>query len=105
VTTALWRADAVDININGLISGKAQLDERVAAEFKLGLKFSEHKIARIDVHGSVAWAAGEYTVTIPSPVGGKTQVTGAWLHVLTQEGPVWKIQAASFTRVNQPKKE
>ena len=42
-TTELWRADAVDININGLISGKAQLDERVATEFKLGLKISEHR--------------------------------------------------------------
>lgn len=104
-TTGLWRADAVDININGLISGKAQLDERVATEFKLGLKFSEHKIDRIDVHGSIAWAAGQYTVTIPSKEGGTTQVNGAWLHVLKQEGAVWKIQAASFTRVSQPTKE
>jgi ketosteroid isomerase-like protein len=104
-TTGLWRADAVDININGLISGKAQLDERVATEFKLGVKFSEHKIDRIDVHGPIAWAAGEYTVTIPSNEGGSTQINGAWLHVLKQEGAVWKIQAASFTRVNQPRKE
>jgi ketosteroid isomerase-like protein len=104
-TASLWRADAVDININGLILGKAQLDERVATEFKLGLKFSEHKIDRIDVNGSIAWAAGEYTVTIPSKEGGSTQVNGAWLHVLKQEGGVWRMQAASFTRINQPKKE
>jgi ketosteroid isomerase-like protein len=104
-TTELWRADAVDININGLISGKAQLDERVATEFKLGLKFSEHRIDRVDVHGSIAWAAGVYTVTIPSKEAASTPVKGAWLHVLKQEGAVWKIQAASFTRVNQPKKE
>jgi len=37
VTTDLWCAEAADININGLISGKAQLEERVAAEFKLGV--------------------------------------------------------------------
>jgi len=104
-TTELWRADAVDINFNGLISGKPQLDERVATEFKLGVKFSEHRIDRIDVHGQIAWAAGEYMVTIPSKEGGTTQVSGAWLHVLKQEDAVWKIQAASFTRVNQPKKE
>jgi ketosteroid isomerase-like protein len=104
-TTELWRADAVDININGLVSGKAQLDERMTTEFKFGLKFSEHKIDRIEVHGPLAWAAGEYTVTIPSKEGGSTQVNGAWLHVLKQEGAVWKIQAASFTRVNRPKKE
>jgi ketosteroid isomerase-like protein len=102
-TAALWRADAVDVNINGLISGKAQLDERLAAEFKLGLKFSEHRIARIDIHGAIAWAAGEYTVTIPSKDGASTQLNGAWLQVLKQEGATWKIQAASFTRVNQAK--
>ena len=102
-TTALWRADSVDININGLISGKAQLHERVATELKLGVKFSKHEIDRIEVHGPIAWAAGQYTVTIPSKEGSATQVNGAWLHVLKQEGAVWKIQAASFTRVNQPK--
>jgi len=104
-TTELWRADAFDINIDGLISGKAQLDERVATEFKLGLKFSEYKIDHIDVHGPVAWAVGTYTVTIPSREGGSTQLNGAWLHVLKQESADWKIQAASFTRINRPKKE
>ena len=76
-STRLWRADAVDININGLIAGEVKLDERVATEFKLGLKFSEYKIDRVDVHGSIAWAAGEYTVTIPSKDSGSTQVNGA----------------------------
>ena len=69
------------------------------------VKFSEHKIDRVDVHGPIAWAAGQYTVTIPSKEGGTTQVNGAWLHVLKQEGAVWNIQAASFTRVNQPRNE
>jgi len=104
-TAALWSADAVDINISGLISGSPRLEERLAAEFKIGLKFSEHKIDRIDIHGPFAWAAGEYAVTIPSKEGGIAEVKGAWLHVLKQEGAVWKIQAASFTRVNQPKKD
>lgn len=38
-TAEQWREDAVDINVNGLISGKAQLNERLGTEFKLGVKF------------------------------------------------------------------
>jgi hypothetical protein len=44
------------------------------------------KIDRIDVHGPIAWAAGQYTVTIPSKEGGTTQVNGAWLHVSEARG-------------------
>lgn len=46
----LWRADAVSINISGLISGKVQIDERLTTETKLGVKFG-HRIDRIDVDG------------------------------------------------------
>jgi uncharacterized protein (TIGR02246 family) len=102
-TAEQWREDAVDINVNGLISGKTQLNERLGTEFKLGVKFSEHKIDRVEIDGPIAWAAGQYTVTIPSKDGGSTQINGAWLHVLKEKGGAWKIQAASFTRVNQPK--
>lgn len=70
------RGHAIDININGLISGKAQLDERVATEFELGLTFSEHKIDRIDIHGPIAWAAGDYTETIPSKEAAAHKSTG-----------------------------
>lgn len=59
------------------------------------------QVDRIDVHGPIAWAAGQYTVTIPSKEGGTTQVNGAWLQVLKQEGAVWRIRAASFTRVKK----
>ena len=37
-TAALWSPDAVDITINGMVSGKTQMDARIAAEFKMGLK-------------------------------------------------------------------
>jgi ketosteroid isomerase-like protein len=100
----LWRADAIEINVNGLVSGEAKLNERLAAELKLGLKL-EHKIDRVEVDGAMAWAAGPYILTIPSKDGGSTQSNGAWLQVLKQEGGAWKLQAASLTRVNQPKKE
>jgi ketosteroid isomerase-like protein len=53
----------------------------------------------------VAWAVGPYTVTIPPKDGGNTQSNGVWLQVLKQEAGAWKLQAASFTRVNPPKKE
>lgn len=95
--TELWRPDAVDINFSGMISGKAQLDERIAAELKLGVKF-DHNIAHIDVDGPIAWAVGQYTVTIPSKDGGSTQRNGAWLQVLKQHNGTWKFQAVSFTR-------
>ena len=100
----LWRADAVEINVMGMVPGEAKLNERLAAELKLGLKL-EHKIDRVEVDGSTAWAAGPYTLTIPSKDGGSTQSNGAWLQVLKQEAGAWKLQAASFTRVNPPKKE
>jgi ketosteroid isomerase-like protein len=100
----LWRADAVEINVMGMVSGEAKLNERLAAELKLGLKL-EHKIDRVEVDGSVAWAVGPYTVTIPAKDGGNTQSNGVWLQVLKQEAGAWKLQAASFTRVNPPKKE
>jgi uncharacterized protein (TIGR02246 family) len=102
--TELWRADAVSISVGGMISGKAQLDEEITTELKLGVKF-EHKIDRIEAEGPIAWAAGSYTVTIPSKTGGSTQSNGNFLHILKQEGGAWKLQAVSFTRTNQPKKE
>src|ERR1700693_3077755 len=55
--TAVWRSDAVDINFSGMISGKEQLEERIGAELKLGVKF-DHTIDRIDIVGPIAWAAG-----------------------------------------------
>ena len=71
----------------------------------MGVKF-EHKIDRIEVDSQIAWAAQPYTVTIPSKDGGSTQSNGNWLYILTQEGGgAWKLQAASFTRTNQLKKE
>lgn len=102
--TELWRPDAVDINFSGMVSGKAPLQERVASELKLGVKF-DHTIDRIDVAGPIGWAAGHYTVTIPASDGGTTQLSGAWLQVLKADHGTWKIQAASFTRGNQPNKE
>jgi hypothetical protein len=36
----------------------------------------EHKIDRIDADGPIAWAAGHYTVTIPSKDGGSIQSDG-----------------------------
>ena len=65
---ALWSPDAVDINVNGLISGKTQLDTRIARELKMGLKI-DHTIERIQVVDNLAWAAGPYTVKIPSKDG------------------------------------
>jgi ketosteroid isomerase-like protein len=100
--TELWRRDAVDINFSGLISGADQLEKRIAAELKLGVKF-DHTIDRIEVEGQLAWAAGHYGVTIPSKDGQSTQRVGAWLQVLKQDGGIWKFQAVSFTRVDPPK--
>jgi ketosteroid isomerase-like protein len=100
----LWRADAVEINVNGMVSGETKLNERLAAELKLGLKL-EHKIDRVEVDGAMAWAVGPYTVTIPSKDGGSTQSNGVWLQVLKHDAGAWKLHAASFTRVNPPKKE
>jgi uncharacterized protein (TIGR02246 family) len=100
-TAALWSPDAVDINVNGMISGKTQLDARIAAEFKMGLKL-DHTIERVQVGKNMAWAAGPYTVTIPGKDGASTEIHGAWLHVLKRDGGSWKIQAASFTRFNAP---
>jgi ketosteroid isomerase-like protein len=102
--TEPWRDDAVDINSSGLISGKTQIFERISEAIKLGAKF-DHKIERIDVNGQIAWAAGQYTVKIPSKDGGVAQANGAWLHVLKRENGVWKFQAVCFSRTNQPKKE
>lgn len=100
-TAALWSPDAVDINVNGMISGKTQLDARIAAELKMGLKL-DHTIERVQVGKNMAWAAGPYTVTIPGKDGASTEIHGAWLHVLKRDGGSWKIQAASFTRFNAP---
>jgi ketosteroid isomerase-like protein len=91
----LWRADAVEINVMGMVSGEAKLNERLAAELKLGLKL-EHKIDRVEVDGSVAWAVGPYTVTIPAKDGGNTQSNGVWLQVLKQEAGAWKLQARAL---------
>ena len=100
-TAALWSPDAVDITINGMVSGKTQMDARIAAEFKMGLKL-DHTIERVQVGKNMAWAAGPYTVTIPGKDGASTEIHGAWLHVLKRDGGSWKIQAASFTRFNAP---
>jgi ketosteroid isomerase-like protein len=104
VVTDLWRADAIEITVRGLMTDKARRDEHFADDLKLGVKF-EHKIDHIQVDKQIAWVAGPYTVTIPSKDGGSTQSNGNFLHVLRQEGGTWKIQAASFTRTNQPKRE
>jgi ketosteroid isomerase-like protein len=98
-----WRADTVDINSTGMISGKTQIFERISDAIKRGVKF-QHKIDRIDIDGPIAWAAGHYTVTIPSKDGGSTQSDGAWLHVLKQENGAWKFQAVCFSRTTPPKK-
>ena len=98
-TAALWSPDAVDIDVNGLVSGKTQLDARIAAELKMGLKF-DHTIERVQVAESVAWAAGRYTITIPGKDGSSTTIDGGWLQVLKRHRGSWKIQAASFTRFN-----
>jgi uncharacterized protein (TIGR02246 family) len=100
-TAALWSPDAVDINVNGMVSGKTQIDARIAAELKMGLKL-DHTIERVQVGKNMAWAAGPYTVTIPGKHGASTEIHGAWLQVLKRESGSWKIQAASFTRFNAP---
>ena len=86
------------------MTDKARRDEHFADDLRLGVKF-EHKIDRIEVDNQIAWVAGPYTVTIPSKDSGSTQINGNFLHILRQEGGAWKLQAASFTRTNQPKKE
>jgi uncharacterized protein (TIGR02246 family) len=98
-TAALWSPDAVDINVNGLVSGKTQLDARIAAELNMGLKF-DHTIERVQIAENIAWAAGRYTITIPGKDGSSTAIDGGWLQVLKQHRGSWKIQAASFTRFN-----
>jgi uncharacterized protein (TIGR02246 family) len=100
-TAALWSPDAVDINVNGMVSGKTQMDARIAAELKMGLKL-DHTIERVQVGKNMAWAAGPYTVTIPGKDGASTQSHGAWLWVLKRDSGSWKIQAAGFTRFNAP---
>jgi uncharacterized protein (TIGR02246 family) len=100
-TAALWSRDAVDINVNGMVSGKSQMDARIAAELKMGLKF-DHTIERVQVGENMAWAAGSYTVTIPGKDGASTEIHGGWLQVLKRDNGSWKIQAAGFTRFNAP---
>ena len=100
-TAALWSPDAVDINVNGMVSGKTQMDARIAAELKMGLKF-DHTIERVQVGENMAWAAGPYTVTIPGKDGAGTEIHGGWLQVLKRDNGSWKIQAAGFTRFNAP---
>jgi uncharacterized protein (TIGR02246 family) len=100
-TAAFWSPDAVDINVNGSVSGKTQMDARIAAELKMGLKF-DHTVERVQVGENMAWAAGLYTVTIPGKDGASTEFQGGWLQVLKRESGSWKIQAASFTRFNPP---
>jgi uncharacterized protein (TIGR02246 family) len=100
-TAGLWSPDAVDINVNGMVSGKTQMDARIAAELKMGLKL-DHKIERVQVSENMAWAAGPYTVTIPGKDGASTKSHGAWLQVLKRDSGSWKIQAAGFTRFNAP---
>jgi len=100
-TAALWSRDAVDINVNGMVSGKSQMDARIAAELKMGLKF-DHTIERVQVGENMAWAAGPYTVTIPGKDGAGTEIHGGWLQVLKRDNGSWKIQAAGFTRFNAP---
>jgi ketosteroid isomerase-like protein len=85
-----------------MISGKTQLDARIAAEFKMGLKKQDYTIERVQVGKNMAWAAGLYTVTIPGKDGASTEIHGAWLQVLKRASGSWKIQAASFTRYNAP---
>jgi uncharacterized protein (TIGR02246 family) len=101
-TAALWSPDAVDITVNGMVSGKTQMDARIAAEQKMGLKKQDHTIERVQVGKYMAWAAGLYTVTIPGKDGPNTEIHGAWLQVLKRDSGSWKIQAASFTRFNAP---
>jgi hypothetical protein len=55
--TGLWRADAIEITVRGVVADKARRDEHFADDLKLGAKF-EHKIDRIDVDNQIAWAAG-----------------------------------------------
>jgi uncharacterized protein (TIGR02246 family) len=99
-TAALWSPDAVDITVNGMVSGKTQMDARIAAEQKMGLKKQDHTIESVQVGKNMAWAAGLYTVTIPGKDGASTEIHGAWLQVLKRDSGSWKIQAASFTRFN-----
>jgi uncharacterized protein (TIGR02246 family) len=99
-TEALWSPDAVDITVNGMISGKSQMDARIAAEFKMGLKKQDYTIERVQVGKNMAWAAGLYTITIPGKDGASTEFHGAWLQVLKRDSGSWKIQGASFTRFN-----
>jgi len=99
-TAALWSSDAVDITVNGMVSGKTQMDARIAAEQKMGLKKQDHTIEQVQVGKNMAWAAGLYTVTIPGKDGASTEIHGAWLQVLKRDSGSWKIQAASFTRFN-----
>jgi uncharacterized protein (TIGR02246 family) len=101
-TAALWSPDAVDITINGMISGKTQMDALIAAERKMGLKKQDYTIERVQVGKNMAWAAGAYTVTIPGKDGASTEIHGAWLQVLKRDSGSWKIQAASFTRFHTP---
>ena len=100
-TAGLWSPDAVDINVNGMVSGKTQMDARIAAELKMSLKL-DHTIERVQVGKNMAWAAGPYTVTIPGKDGASTEIHGAWLQVLKRGSGSWKIQAASCTRFNAP---
>jgi len=100
-TAALWSPDAVDINVNGMVLGKRQMDARIAAELKIGLKM-DHTIERVQVGKNLAWAAGPYAVTIPGKDGASTEIHGAWIQVLKRDSGSWKIQAASFTRFNAP---
>jgi uncharacterized protein (TIGR02246 family) len=100
-TAAFWSPDAVDINVNGMVSGKTQMHARIAVELKMGLKF-DHTIERVQVGENMAWAAGPYTVTIPGKDGASTAIHGGWLQVLKRDSGSWKIQAASFTRFNAP---
>jgi uncharacterized protein (TIGR02246 family) len=100
-TAALWSPDALDINGNGMVSGRTQMDARIAAELKMGLKL-DHTIERVQVGENMAWAAGPYTVTIPGKAGASTAIHGAWLQVLKRDNDSWKIQAAGFTRFNAP---
>ncbi len=105
-TAGLWSPDAMDmdINVNGMVSGKTQMDARIAAELKMGLKRLklDHTIERVQVSENMAWAAGPYTVTIPGKDGASTESHGAWLQVLKRDSGSWKIQAAGFTRFNAP---
>jgi len=101
-TAALWSPDAVDITVNGMVSGKTQMDARIAAEVKMGLKKQDYTIERVQIGKNMAWAAGPYTITIPVKDSASTAIHGAWLLVLKGDSGSWKIQAASFTRFNAP---